>query len=78
MRRALFMAPVAAVAFALLTVAPASAHQAGPCTASADPGHSEFAKHHIVPFAQAGELGAHKTHVPGAHQGFSLCLGVHE
>ncbi len=77
MRTTLIMAPAAAMAFALLAAAPASAHQAGPCSDSTDPGHSAYAQHHIVPLAQAGELGAHKTHVPGAHQGYSACLGVH-
>ena len=48
-------------------------HQAGPCTASeTDPGHSEFARHHVVPFAQAGALGA-GGHKPGTHQGYSAC-----
>ncbi len=70
-----------ALALAMMTAmtvgAPAFAHQAGPCAPSADPGNSEFAAHHIVPFAQAGELGA-GGHIPGTHQGFSLCLGVHQ
>ena len=57
---------------ALGLAAPALAHQAGPCTPSAEPGHSEFAQHHIVPFAQEGALGA-GGHVPGSHAGFSLC-----
>jgi hypothetical protein len=72
MRRALLLAPVAAVVFALGTLAPAAAHQAGPCTPSEEPGHSEFATHHIVPFAQAGELG-NDGHKPGTHRGFSSC-----
>jgi hypothetical protein len=67
----------AALAFATMTAltvgAPAFAHQAGPCAPTEeDPGHSEFAQHHIVPFAQAGELGA-GGHKPGTHQGFSAC-----
>ena len=57
---------------ALGLAAPALAHQAGPCTPSDDPGHSEFARHHIVPFAQEGALG-HDGHVPGTHRGFSAC-----
>ena len=72
MRKALFMAPVAAVAFVLATFAPAAAHQAGPCEPSDDPGHSEYAQHHIVPLAQSGALGS-GGHVPGEHQGFSSC-----
>ena len=74
MRKRLF-AFVALVAGVLLTLAlavPASAHQAGPCTPSDDPGHSEFARHHIVPFAQEGELGD-GGHKPGSHHGFSAC-----
>jgi hypothetical protein len=66
---------IAAAASALLTMALAgtvSAHQAGPCNPSPGPGHSEFAAHHIVPFAQEGDLGA-GGHKPGGHQGFSLC-----
>jgi hypothetical protein len=47
-------------------------HQAGPCAPSDDPGHSEFARHHVVPLAQAGELGA-GGHTPGAHRGYSAC-----
>jgi hypothetical protein len=67
----------AALAFATMTAltvgAPAFAHQAGPCAGEdTDPGHSEFAKHHIVPFAQEGELGE-GGHKPGTHRGFSAC-----
>ncbi len=63
----------ASVMSVLMVTAPAFAHQAGPCAASGDdPGHSEYAKHHIVPFAQAGELGE-GGHKPGTHQGFSAC-----
>jgi hypothetical protein len=47
-------------------------HQAGPCNAAPEPGHSEFAQHHVVPLAQAGALGA-GGHTPGAHRGFSAC-----
>jgi hypothetical protein len=60
---------LAALAFA----APSSAsHQAGPCNTEDEPGHSEFAEHHIVPFAKGGMLGA-GGHKPGAHGGMSLC-----
>ena len=69
----------AVVSASMLTMmaAPAFAHQGGPCLPSgdpalADPGNSEFAKHHIVPFAQVGGLGA-GGHRPGTHQGFSFC-----
>jgi hypothetical protein len=72
MKRKIAYALSASVVSVLMVAAPAFAHQAGPCTPSADPGHSEFAQHHIVPFAQEGALGA-GGHIPGAHQGFSLC-----
>lgn len=62
----------AGVLTALAFAAPGAAHQAGPCTPSEDPGHSEFAQHHIVPLAQAGALGA-GGHVPGTHRGFGGC-----
>jgi hypothetical protein len=55
----------------LRPVAP-SFHIAGPCNAGEDPGHSEFAKHHVAPMAQAGMLGA-GGHIPGSHRGFSAC-----
>ena len=74
MKRKIVYAFAASVVSVLMVGAPAFAHQAGPCTPSADPGHSEFAKHHIVPLAQAGMLGA-GGHKPGVeHQGFSACL----
>lgn len=67
---------------ALVIMAPgASAHQAGPCNDTDGDGSFsgvEYAQHHIVPFARAGQLGAPPSghvHTPGAHMGFSLCLG---
>lgn len=48
----------------------ASAHSALPC-------NSDYAKHHIVALAKDGALG-NNGHKPGTHQGFSLCLGVHD
>lgn len=68
---------------ALVIMAPgASAHQAGPCddTDGGGPSGREYAAHHIVPLAHAGNLGAPPSghaHTPGAHMGFSACLGVH-
>ena len=50
----------------------ASAHNAGPCQPSPEPGHSEYAEHHVVPVSQSGIPGAER-HVPGEHQGFSTC-----
>ena len=46
---------------------PAFGHDAGPCTQTADPGHSEYAQHHVKPAVP--ETG----HNPGEHQGFSTC-----
>ncbi len=76
MRRILLMLS-AAMLVAVMAVAsamPAFAHDAGPCEQTADPGHSEYAEHHIVFHAHEGTLGA-GGHIPGtAHQGFSTCL----
>ena len=72
MRKALLLAPVAAAAFALGTAAPALAHDAGPCEDTADPGHSEYAAHHVVALAHDGALGS-GGHNPGDHQGYSFC-----
>jgi hypothetical protein len=48
--------------------APAFAHDAGPCNDSGEPGHSDFAQHHVVPV-----VGQESDHNPGEHQGFSSC-----
>jgi hypothetical protein len=72
MRKRIAAALALATMTALTVGTPAFAHQAGPCTPSDDPGHSEFAEHHIVPFAQEGELGE-GGHKPGEHRGFSAC-----
>jgi hypothetical protein len=67
---------VAALVFATMSMAlvgaPAFAHDAGPCAQTADPGHSEYAKHHIVFNAHEGTLGD-GGHKPGTHKGFSIC-----
>jgi hypothetical protein len=67
---------IAALVFATMSMAmvgaPAFAHDAGPCTQTADPGHSEYAVHHIVFNAHDGTLGA-GGHIPGTHKGFSIC-----
>ena len=61
------------IVMALSIAAPASAdHQAGPCTPSEDPGHSEYAHHHIVVLARAGMLGD-GGHKPGEHHGVGGC-----
>lgn len=72
MKRKIVYVLSASAVSVLMAAAPAFAHQAGPCAAGTDPGHSEFAKHHIVPFAQAGALGE-GGHKPGTHQGFAAC-----
>lgn len=62
-----------AVLAALALAAPVFAdHNAGPCNDSGGPGHSDYAQHHIVPLAQAGEVGG-GGHVPGSHGGMSAC-----
>ena len=48
-------------------------HSAPPCNGDG----RDYAEHHIVPLATAGKLG-NGGHKPGGHQGFSLCLGVHD
>jgi hypothetical protein len=64
---------ITAVLAALAMSAPAAAdHDAGPCNESGEPGHSDYAEHHIVPQAQEGMLGA-GGHVPGQHRGMSAC-----
>jgi hypothetical protein len=72
MRKALLLAPLSAAAFALSAIAPASAHDAGPC-AGDGPGHSDYAAHHVVFLAQAGQLGGGDLHNPGEHEGYSVC-----
>ena len=63
----------------LMAVMPVFAHNAGPCNTSDDPGHSAYAKHHIVVLAQGGDVGAvdHDgdgvAHTPGTHHGYSAC-----
>ena len=71
MRKRIAAALALATMSAMMVGAPAFAHNAGPCAQTAEPGHSEYAKHHILPAVP--ESG----HVPGTHKGFSLCLGVH-
>ena len=73
MKRKVVYAISASVVSVLMVSGPAFAHQAGRCTPSDDPGHSEFAQHHIVPFAQEGMLGA-GGHKPGEHRGFGGCI----
>ena len=51
----------------------ASAHNVGPCNDSGEPGNSDYAEHHIAELATMGGIGA-GGHVPGTHQGFSVCI----
>ncbi len=74
MRRRIIAVVVLAMMSALMFSAPASAHQA-PCADELGPGHSEFAKHHIVPLANKGLLGQ-GGHIPGEHRGFAGLCGV--
>lgn len=66
-RRMAVVAGTAAL-FALAGASGASAHSAPPCNDSGEPGHADYALHHIVP--------ATPGHVPGTHGGYSLCLGT--
>ncbi len=63
------------VLVAAVTALPAFAHNAGPCNDSGEPGNSDYAIHHIKALATTGGLGGGAVggHVPGAHQGFSVC-----
>jgi hypothetical protein len=51
--------------------APAFGHDAGPCHEANEPGHSEFARHHVVPGVAQDD--PETGHNPGEHQGFSTC-----
>ena len=76
--RRLLLALVAAVALATISVMPVAA-QADPCNdtnGDGSPSGSEYAQFHVSALAQEGLLG--HVHKPGEHQGFSLCLGVHD
>ncbi len=65
----LIAAICAAAVVALGLAAPASADC--PAVPAGDPGRSEYANQHIVPFAHAGLLG--QDHKPGTHRGASDC-----
>jgi hypothetical protein len=71
MRKVIFIALILIVALA--AVLPAAA--APPCNdtnGDGSPSGYEYAQYHISPAAQAGALGA-GGHIPGTHQGFSVC-----
>ena len=67
------------VLISLVAVIPAFAHNAGPCEGTDDPGHSEYAEHHIAFLAKNGDIGQVEhdgddiAHTPGSHHGFSAC-----
>lgn len=74
--RRFFASLAAGTALTVMLAGPVTAHQGGPCNDSGDPGNSDYAMHHIVPFAQDGGVGSpfvEGNHNPGTHQGFSLC-----
>lgn len=68
----LFAFGIVTAALVGLVPTAASAHDAGPCNDSGEPGNSDYAKHHIVALATEGALG-NGGHKPGAHAGFSFC-----
>ena len=72
MRRKIVYALAVSAVSALTFASPAFAHAVGnPCAAAeTGPGHSGFAKHHVVPLV-GGPGGT--EHNPGTHQGFSNC-----
>lgn len=73
--RKMIIGGVAAIALLLGAAAPQAFAQQPPCNdADGDgkPSGREYAAHHIVPLAHAQGLGAH-GHIPGSHQGFSVC-----
>lgn len=74
---AVLLGAAATAAFALASAVPAAAHSAPPCNDSGEPGHSDYATHHIVALAEVGGVGD-GGHKPGSHRGYSLCLGVHD
>ena len=65
-RKIIYALAVSAVSMMTFS-APVFGHDAGPCTQSDDPGHSEYAQHHVRPAVP--ETG----HNPGEHRGFSTC-----
>ncbi len=72
MRKLQLLIIVLVLLVALVSVVPVFAHNAGPCNDSGEPGNSDYAQHHIKAAATSGDLGS-GGHIPGTHQGFSLC-----
>ncbi len=72
--RKLVLALGSAALLALPLAGPASAHM--PCDDQGRPGASDYGRDHIAGHTPAGPPG--EAHNPGTvHQGYSLCLGVH-
>jgi hypothetical protein len=72
--RKLVLALGSAALLAVPLAGPASAH--GPCDDQGRPGASDYGRDHIASHTPAGPPS--EAHNPGTHQGYSLCLGVHE
>ncbi len=72
MRKFRLLILVLVLLIALVSVVPVFAHSAPPCNDSGEPGNSDYAQHHIRALATEGGLGF-GGHIPGTHQGFSLC-----
>jgi hypothetical protein len=75
--RRIAIAILAAGALAAASALPVAA-QAAPCNdtnGDGSPSGFEYAQFHVTALAHEGLLG--HVHKPGEHQGFSLCLGVH-
>ena len=72
MRKLQLLIIVLVLLVALVSVVPVFAHSAPPCNDSGEPGNSDYAQHHIKFLATIGSLGS-GGHIPGTHQGFSLC-----
>ena len=67
------------LAVIFLAVPTAQAQGAPPCNdtdGDGTPSGHEYATHHVSAMAMEGMIGL-GDHIPGSHQGFSLCLGVH-
>lgn len=71
--RSTLLAILAALALMFATAPGAYAHS--PCTDTGAPGASEFGLLHVSSHTPHGPPG--DFHNPGAHMGYSLCLGVH-
>lgn len=74
MRKLVTIAATAA-ALVLGSAGAAMAHPAPPCNdadGDGSPSGREYAAHHISAMAKMGAIGG-GGHVPGTHQGFSLC-----